>query len=153
MLDINWYGLAISVTYPSGEEGGILLVQMMFQPSRPRSFLLYYLIMTFLLATMKLLTNKKNSSVTIFKSVWSCCFDPKRLQKAFQQKNQAESRLDMYLLANFFSIERRTLEKNGQWKRSKLWWVLMSAISEFRGKIVEASQSFVHVNITIIISQ
>jgi hypothetical protein len=28
LLDINLYGLAISLAYPSEEEGGILLVQM-----------------------------------------------------------------------------------------------------------------------------
>ncbi len=28
LFDINWYGLAISLSYPSGEEGGILQVQL-----------------------------------------------------------------------------------------------------------------------------
>jgi hypothetical protein len=28
LLDMHWYGLAISLAYPCGEEGGILLVQM-----------------------------------------------------------------------------------------------------------------------------
>jgi hypothetical protein len=31
LLVINWYGLAIKFTYPSGEEGGISLVRIMRQ--------------------------------------------------------------------------------------------------------------------------
>jgi hypothetical protein len=30
LLDINLYGLAISLAYPSGEEGGVFLVQMIY---------------------------------------------------------------------------------------------------------------------------